>query len=42
MGKTNQTLRIVLLVALVVGSLTALFIVFALLGWWAVIFRSFG
>jgi CHASE2 domain-containing sensor protein len=39
MEEGNRNLRIVIIVALVIGSLVALSILFAVLGWWQVIFR---
>ena len=39
MEERNQIQRVIVIVALVVGSLLALFILFAVLGWWQAIFR---
>jgi hypothetical protein len=38
-GEGNRTWRVLLVVALVVGGLAVLSVIFALLGWWQVIFR---
>jgi hypothetical protein len=39
MGEGNRIWRVLLLVALVVGGFAVLAVVFALLGWWQLIFR---
>jgi len=39
MEERNQIRRVIVIVALVVGSLLALSILFAALGWWQAIFR---
>jgi hypothetical protein len=39
MDEGNRTWRILLVAALVIGGLVALSVLFAVLGWWQLIFR---